>query len=781
MRTGTLGGGRDPRAGQPERGNHNACKEGGRPTGASRSAASMLKIICLTAALGAAMMSTAAAADLTFDGRTARADVAADGGFRLSSGQSVVAIGAQPMRSQTGSVMFDALFALAQQELAADRVEAIRDPAFNQGNPVPCACFQTGERWPYVWTRDVSFAADLALSRLDPVRTRQSLQFKLSAARDGHTPGLFVAQDTGSGGSWPISSDRVVWFLAARGLLDSTPFASQTWEALQATLAQDRAMVFDARVGLYRGETSFLDWREQTYPDWTREDVRFIGDSFALSTNVLHYQALRLAEKMAREVGDERAVTYAAWADALARQIDARFWREDAGMYMSYIGEAAHPVPYAKYDLLGMSLGVLADVFPADRARRALANYPVVEGGSPVVWPQEAQQPIYHNRAVWPFVSAYSLRAARRVDDAARIRLEIESLMRGSALAGSNMENYEMRRLAVHVDEGALSGPVVNSPRQLWSVAGYLSMVLEGVFGVEADGTVAPKLPVALVPQLFGARSSIELDDGTTRYVLKRPRTLDGALLVAKKIVRKGNTVTVQLEPLADPPAAASAGDTPRASAFRPDQAGPSAFAPATPAAPRPQKRGKTWTVVVPAHHQLWQDGMPVGGTTHTLTDNGHQHCLSLTRREGALESLHSPTTCVGPQQRLAGAAAWTWTAPAPTRVRVRLRYDNPNGPINTGVTAAVKQLEVQCAGQPAQRATLAMPHSVGAQESTAAEFDLPRGRCRFSLAQGFNMSALEHFAQYNGGKGGRDGMLNAATVSALLIAPIAGDAEVVR
>ncbi|MGX9105176.1 hypothetical protein ACWTQZ_26190, partial [Escherichia coli] len=92
-------------------------------------------------------------------------------------------------------------------------MDAIRDPAFDEGRPVPCECFQTGARWPYVWTRDVSFAADLALARLDPQRTRQSLQFKLSAARDGHTPGLFVAQDTGSGGSWPISSDRVVWFL----------------------------------------------------------------------------------------------------------------------------------------------------------------------------------------------------------------------------------------------------------------------------------------------------------------------------------------------------------------------------------------------------------------------------------------------------------------------------------------------------------------------------------------------------------------------------------------
>ena len=733
----------------------------------------MLKMICLTAALGLALGSTATAADLTFDGRTARADTAADGGFRLQSAGQTVAIAAQPMRSRTDSVLFDALFALAQQEMDADRVDAIRDPAFNQGNPVPCDCFQTGERWPYVWTRDVSFAADLALARLDPQRTRQSLQFKLSPARDGRTPGLFVAQDTGSGGSWPISSDRVVWFLAARHLQDDPAFAEQTWQALQATLAQDRAAVFDARIGLYRGESSFLDWREQTYPDWTRQDVRFIGDAFALSTNVLHYQALRLAEQLARARGDARASQYAGWADALATQIDARFWRDEAGMYMSYIGEAAHPVPYAKYDLLALSLGVLADVFPADRARRALAAYPAVEGGSPVVWPQEARQPIYHNRAVWPFVSAYSLRAARRLDDAARIQREIESLMRGSALAGSNMENYEMRSLAVHVDEGALSGPVVNSPRQLWSVAGYLSMVLEGVFGVEADGTVAPKLPTALVPQLFGTRRSIELDDGQRRYILTRPRTLDGDLLVAKKIVRRGNTVTVHLVAQA---AHGSAEPRPVASGSA------TAYAPATPAAPAPTARGTAWSIPIPTNHVLWRDGRPVSAASPLLlSDDGYQHCLSFTRREGALESLHSPTTCIGPQQRLRGASTWNWTATQATRVRVRLRYDNPNGPINTGVTAAVKQLLVQCPGQPAQRASVVMPHSVGPQDSTAAEFDLPKGRCRFALEDGFNMSALAHFATYNGGKGGRDGVLNQATVSALLIAPIAatdGDAR---
>jgi hypothetical protein len=723
----------------------------------------MLKIICLTAALGAALGSTAQAADLQFDGRHARAEAAANGSFVLHAPKGEVRIAPMPMRSQTGSMMFDALFALAQQEMDQDRVDAIRDPAFDEGRPVPCECFQTGARWPYVWTRDVSFAADLALARLDPQRTRQSLQFKLSAARDGHTPGLFVAQDTGSGGSWPISSDRVVWFLAARHLLDDPAFADQVWQALQGTLAQDRAMVFDAQVGLYRGETSFLDWREQTYPDWTREDVRFIGDSYALSTNVLHYQALRLAERLAGHRGDARADEYKAWADALAQQIDARFWREDIGQYMSYIGEAAHPVPYAKVDLLGLSLGILADVLPTGRARRALAAYPIGPAGSPVVWPQEGQQPIYHNRAIWPFVSAYSLRAARQLDDVPRIAAEIRSLMRGAALAGSNMENYELVSQAVHVDEGALSGPVVNSERQLWSVAGYLAMVTEGVFGVQDDGRVQPKLPAALVPELFGTHPRITLEANGKRYVLERPQNVGDGLLVAGRTTTRGSTTTVQLVA------------APAATGFAATTAEANVRAPATPVAPQALRKGAGWNVPVAADQVLWKDGKAVTDSNGVarISDDGLQHCLSLTRREGTLESLHSPMLCVGPQQVLKGEERWQFTSAKAGQVRLRLQYRNPNGPINTGVTAAVKQLVLQCPGQPLQRHTVAMPHSVAVQDSTSATFAVPKGPCTVALEEGFNMSALQHFAHYTGGKGGREGVLNQAQVKALTLAPV--------
>ena len=35
-------------------------------------------------------------------------------------------------------------------------------------------------------------------------------------------------------------------------------------------------------------------------------------------------------------------------------------------------------------------------------------------------------------------------------------------------------------------------------------------------------------------------------------------------------------------------------------------------------------------------------------------------------------------------------------------------------------------------------------------------------------------MSALQHFAHYTGGKGGREGVLNQAQVQALKVAPVA-------
>ena len=51
---------------------------------------------------------------------------------------------------------------------------------------------------------------------------------------------------------------------------------------------------------------------------------------------------------------------------------------------------------------------------PPQRAAQALARYPHAPFGAPVIAPQQPGVPVYHNRAIWPFVTAYALKAAKK-------------------------------------------------------------------------------------------------------------------------------------------------------------------------------------------------------------------------------------------------------------------------------------------------------------------------------------------------------------------------------
>jgi hypothetical protein len=551
-----------------------------------------------------------------------------------------------------------------------------------------------------------------------------------------------------------------VWFLGARHLLDDAGFASQVRQALAGTLAQDRQYVFDAAIGLYHGETSFLDWRQQSYPAWTANDVRFIAQSFSLSTNVLHYQALQLAAELA-EGDPTRAAGYRTQAAALKVAINTHFWRPDRGLYMSYIGGDGLPVE--AYDLLGLSLAITSGVADPQRARQALANYPTWPAGSPVIWPERADQPIYHNRAIWPFVSAYALRAARATDDPARIAHEIRSVLRGAALAGSNMENYELLTQGTHVDDGPLSGPVVNSPRQLWSVAGFLDMAIEGVFGLTDEGLIEPKLPVSLVPMLFGDADHIDLQLHDRRITLRRPATLDGNLLIAGSTQHDGQHTVVQLKAIQV--------------ADRPLRTDAPLYAPATPSLPAVEADGNHWRVRSAGKGVLYVNGGRHGTIdgSAAIARTAGQQCFRVTHVDDhGIESLPSPEACPGETVQVTGAWPRHWTAPTTGSYRAMLDYANPHGPINTGITAAVKWLVVDCGDGAPQRLLLVMPHSEGRQLSTYGDFTAKAdARCRFSLEDGFNMSYLRHNTHYTGGAGGSAGPLNEADIGELLIAPL--------
>ena len=65
--------------------------------------------------------------------------------------------------------------------------------------PVACDCYQTGELWNWVWTRDIGYAVDLGLKHLDTERSWNSLWCKTAERKMGG--GRKIIQDTGTAGS----------------------------------------------------------------------------------------------------------------------------------------------------------------------------------------------------------------------------------------------------------------------------------------------------------------------------------------------------------------------------------------------------------------------------------------------------------------------------------------------------------------------------------------------------------------------------------------------------
>ncbi len=436
---------------------------------------------------------------------------------------------------RSGNLAFDALFALAIAEMKQASVREIRDGNYNGNAAIPCDCFETGEKWHYVWTRDLSYAAGLGLAMLDPQRVKNSLEFKLSGYREGmarpaqaagSADGLQIIQDTGSGGSWPVSTDRVTWAfgaetaLQALPLAERAPFAARALKALSNTIENDRLAAFDPGSGLYAGEQSFLDWRDQSYAPWIVNDIASLATSKALSTNVGHYKALSLAAALAQEHGDAAlAKKYTAWAQELKQAINDGFWLEDKGLYSSLTAPHFDGAPMAKFDWLGQSLAIVTGVAPPERARQVLANYPHGPMGAPVIFPQQQGMPVYHNRAIWPFVTAYGLKAAAIGANVSVADAAYDTLQRGAALNMSNMENLEWlsgQPLLLDEKNPALIGPVINSKRQLWSVGAYLGMVIENVFGLSTSGTgieLRPFVTARLRREVFGQAATATLDN----------------------------------------------------------------------------------------------------------------------------------------------------------------------------------------------------------------------------------------------------------------------------
>lgn len=355
--------------------------------------------------------------------------------------------------------------------------------------------FRTGEKWSGVWTRDISYSAILSLAHLEPEVVKTSLMRKVD--RKGR-----IIQDTGTGGAWPCSTDREVWAIAAWEVFLETGdygWLRQVYPIIKRSLEDDFETAYNPESGLFRGESSFIDWRQQSYPQWMQPVD--IAQSECLGTNAVFYRALDVMAGMAKMLGsskksDEKKFTQR--AESLKKAINDNFWLEKEGYYAQYRYGRNAKVLSPRAETLGESLCILWGIASEEQARDILENVPVCEYGPVIFTPQISSQQSYHNNAIWPFVTSFWGKAAAKSGNRTALMHAIASNERAAAAFGSHMENL--------VAEDGSTNTLLDSPRQLWSIAGHIGLFREALLGIhyETDGIrFQPCVPA----QMKGLRS----------------------------------------------------------------------------------------------------------------------------------------------------------------------------------------------------------------------------------------------------------------------------------
>ncbi len=369
----------------------------------------------------------------------------------------------------------DALYNLALEEM----VNAVE----------PDSTFRTGKEWAGVWTRDISYSIILSMAVLQPKVARISLLRKVNQNRR-------IIQDTGTGGAYPVSSDRMVWAIAAWELYQvtgSNNWLKESYQIIKNSLEDDLRNVYNAKTGLFRGESSFLDWREQTYPEWMQPVD--IYESECLGTNAVFYQANRILAQMAELLHDKPAATkYSQIAKNIQKCLNEHLWLPEKGYYGQYLYGRNFKILSPKAEALGAALCVLFDVADAEKQQSVLANTPVTPFGIPCIYPQIPHIPPYHNNAVWPFVQSYWSLAAAKVGNEKALTESLSAIYRPAALLLTNKENFV-------ANNGDYAGTQINSSNMLWSLAGNLSMTYKVFFGMHFQPNSLLLKPV--VPQAF--------------------------------------------------------------------------------------------------------------------------------------------------------------------------------------------------------------------------------------------------------------------------------------
>ena len=359
---------------------------------------------------------------------------------------------------QSSFLLSDAIYNLSLEEM----INAVE----------PDSTFRTGKLWSGVWTRDISYSIILSMAYLQPKVAMNSLLRKVN--RKGR-----IIQDTGTGGAYPCSTDRMIWAVAAWEIYKATgsrDWLQQAYPIIKNSVEDDINIAYDKTTGLVKGESSFLDWREQTYPKWMQPADIF--ESECLGTNAVHFKANKVLSEMATVLNQkEVAEKHAAIAEKIKKAINTYLWQPAKGYYGQFLYGRNHKILSPRAEALGEALCVLWDIADKPKQQQIISSVPVTDLGIPCIFPQIPAIAPYHNNAIWPFVQTYWMWASAKAGNENAVLKSMAAIYRPAAMFLTNKENFV-------ASNGDFAGTQINSSNMLWSLSGNISLVHAVLFGI---------------------------------------------------------------------------------------------------------------------------------------------------------------------------------------------------------------------------------------------------------------------------------------------------------
>lgn len=336
----------------------------------------------------------------------------------------------------------------------------------------PDSTFRTGKEWAGVWTRDISYSIILSMAYMQPEVSMKSLMKKVNSNNR-------IIQDTGTGGAWPISSDRMIWAIAAYEIYKVTgnrKWLETIYPVIRNSVEDDLMTIYDRQTGLMKGESSFLDWREQEYPRWMQPADIFQSEN--LGTSAVHCKALRVLSEISSIMGKkDDAEHYLEISENIKSGINKQLWMDDKGFYGQYLYGRNSLSVSPRSETLGEALCVLFGIADKNKSQRLIASVPSVDFGTPCFFPNIPDIPPYHNDGIWPFVQSYWMWASAKSGNENGVLHSIGAIYRASAMFLTNQENFV-------ASTGDWFGTQINSANMLWSLSGNISIVHHLLFGI---------------------------------------------------------------------------------------------------------------------------------------------------------------------------------------------------------------------------------------------------------------------------------------------------------